>query len=157
MGSKGIRVYYIGHLEKQADYNRPCDGTANRAKGHSLSYKIMGKIEKTKKSKRQAFRFSCDSHPVIYKTAFEDGEASLENISTTGCALREPTVPLSLEEKVLVCIDLGEEVEKIEATGRVVRQDEKITALQFSLIEADTVKFIQTHFFKVLREQKQSP
>jgi|GEM_PF-2197483 len=116
----------------------------------------MGKSEKSKKSKRQSFRFSCDNHLVSYKTAYEDGEASLDNISTTGCALRNLTVPLSLEEKVLVCIDLGEEGEKIEATGRVVRQDENITALHFSLIEADTVKFIQTHFFKALREQKQT-
>ncbi len=112
---------------------------------------------RAKKSKRQAFRFTCDTLSVTYKTAYEDGEAGLDNISTIGCALREPTVPLNVEEKVLVSIDLGQDVGTIEATGMVVRQDEEITALQFSLIEAETVKFIQTHFFNMLREQKKTP
>ncbi|MBM9514368.1 PilZ domain-containing protein [Desulfobulbus marinus] len=89
-----------------------------------------------------------------YRTRFDDGEAVLRDISTSGCALSSVSVPVVLREKVLVMLTLPEEKEKIEATGIVTRVDADTFAVAFTLIESATVKLIQTFFFKTLRNKK---
>lgn len=88
-----------------------------------------------------------------YRTRFDDGEAVLLDISTSGCALSSVSVPVVLQEKVLVILALPGENEKIEATGIVTRVDADNFAVSFTLIEAVTVKLIQTFFFKTLRNK----
>lgn len=106
-----------------------------------------------KRSRRKAYRFSGDRLPVLYKTRLDDGEAVLRDISTSGCALSSVTVPVLLQEKVLVILVLPGENEKIEATGIVTRVEADNFAVSFTLIESATVKLIQTFFFKTLRNK----
>ena len=58
------------------------------------------------KSKRKALRFRCRKEPITYRTAYEEGEALLKNISTDGCALEWATNPPELDERVLLRIEL---------------------------------------------------
>ena len=101
-----------------------------------------------KRSRRKAYRFFGDRLPVQYKTRFEDGEAVLRDISTSGCALSSVTVPVLLQEKVLIILVLPGENEKIEATGRVTRAEADSFAVSFTLIELASVKLIQMFFFQ---------
>ena len=106
-----------------------------------------------KKSRRKAYRFFGDRLPIQYKTRFEDGEGVLRDISTSGCALSSVTVPVLLQEKVLIILVLPGGNEKIEATGRVTRVEADSFAVSFTLIESASVKLIQTFFFQALRHK----
>ena len=101
-------------------------------------------------SQRSAFRFRCSREPVTYRTAYEDGEALLKNISTDGCALEWATNPPELEEKILICIELENERE-VEIQGRVVRVEDADFAVEFLLAEPATKTLIRTYFARKLR------
>lgn len=103
-------------------------------------------------SKRAAFRFPCSHHRVRFKTAYEDGEASLLNISTDGCALQSPSVPLAVDEKILITIEPEGQEESFEARSRVVRVEEDVLGLQFTLLEIATKTQIRNYFSKKYRE-----
>ena len=83
------------------------------------------------KSKRRALRLPCGRHQVSYKTAYDAGEAVLLNVSTVGCAFEQPSLPLSMQEKVLVSIALLGEDSVIQAQGVVVRVENGLTAIRF--------------------------
>jgi hypothetical protein len=103
-------------------------------------------------SKRAAFRFPCHHHGVRFKTAYEDGEAKLLNISTDGCALQSPSVPLSVDEKILITIVPEGQEGSFEARSRVVRVEEDVLGVQFTLLEISTKTQIRNYFSKKFRE-----
>ena len=107
-----------------------------------------------KKSRRKACRFFGDGLPVQYKTRYDDGEAVLRDISTSGCALSSVTIPVVYQEKILIILVLPGEKERVEATGRVTRVEDDHCAVSFTLIEPVTVKLIQVFFFQALRNKK---
>ncbi len=119
-----------------------------------LSCEAMKTSHAQKRSKRQAYRFPGDNLSVEYKTAYDDGKALLSNISTTGCAIKQTSVPLMPQQKVLLVIEAEELEESLEATGMVVRVESGITAVQFTLIEKEEAKNIQVFFSKKMREMK---
>jgi len=101
------------------------------------------------KSKRQAFRFRCSREPVTYRTAYEDGEALLKNISTEGCALEWSTNPPEIGERILLRLELdGQEV--IEIQAQVVRLEENDFAVKFLIIETAAKRAIRNHFARNL-------
>ena len=101
-------------------------------------------------SQRSAFRFRCSKEPVTYRTAYEDGEALLKNISTDGCALEWATNPPELEEKILLCIELEGERE-VEIRARVVRVEDGDFAVKFLLAEPATKTLLRSYFARKLR------
>lgn len=103
-------------------------------------------------SKRAAFRFPCRHHRVRFKTAYEDGVASLLNISTDGCALQSPSVTLAVDEKILITIEPEGKEESFEARSRVVRVDDDVLGVQFTLLEMTTKTEIRNYFSKIYRE-----
>jgi len=105
------------------------------------------------RSKRSAFRYTCTDQMIGVKTSYEDGEACLINISTDGCAFEETTVKLSLAEKVLISLQLGDEGSLFEAAGMVIRQLEGCCAVQFSLIEPEAKVDLRNYFSKQLRKK----
>jgi hypothetical protein len=106
------------------------------------------------RSRRKALRIPGKNLRVFYKTAFEEGEGLLRDISTIGCALTEPTIILQPGEKLLLSIRLPEENNTIEAQGRVVRVEEAdLIAVHFTLIEAEDQYLIRHHFAKLRREK----
>ncbi len=97
------------------------------------------------KSKRQAFRFRCSREPVAYRTAYEEGEALLKNISTEGCALEWSTNPPELGERILLRLEFdGQEV--IEIQGRVARVEGNDFGVKFLIIEPAAKSRIRKHF-----------
>ncbi|MBT8334824.1 MAG: PilZ domain-containing protein [Deltaproteobacteria bacterium] len=96
--------------------------------------------ETTKRTKRQALRFVPEQHKIRYRTEFEDGDATILNISSSGCALCETTTRLSLDEKILIVLKLEEDKDPIEVSARVVRTDEQCTAVKFHFISEENRK-----------------
>jgi hypothetical protein len=112
---------------------------------------LLMKIRDTRlKSKRQALRFSCRKEPITYRTAYEDGEALLKNISTDGCALEWATNPPELGEKILLRIELEEEGQTVEIRARVVRVEGSDFAVQYLLIEPTAKSLIRSYFSRKL-------
>jgi hypothetical protein len=105
------------------------------------------------KSKRFALRYPCGHQTVGYKTAYDAGEAVLLNVSTVGCAFEQPSLPLSMHEKILVSILLPEENLVIEAQGVVVRIEDRCTAIRFTLLEHEDQIQVIKYFSKMMRKK----
>jgi c-di-GMP-binding flagellar brake protein YcgR len=104
------------------------------------------------KSKRQALRFTAPGHSIRYKTEFEDGSASIENVSTGGCAMSGLDVPLSFEEKILLLLELSEEI--LEIGAKVIRVEDNAVAVQFTDITEEYSSKIIKYFAQKQREFK---
>lgn len=102
-------------------------------------------------SRRGALRFRCRKEPVAYKTAYEEGEGLLTNISTDGCAVEWATVTPEMHDKILLSIELENGDSPIEAQARVVRVEENDFAVQFTLVEPETQSMIRKYFAGKLR------
>ncbi len=105
------------------------------------------------KSKRRALRFPCGNQPVSYKTAYDAGEAVLLNVSTVGCAFEQPSLQLSIDEKILISIALVGEDSVIQAQGVVVRVENGVTATRFTLLEAEDKDMIIKYFSRMIRKK----
>lgn len=104
------------------------------------------------KSKRQALRFTATGHPVRYKAEFEDGKALIENVSKGGCAMSALDVALSSEEKILLLLNLDEDI--LEIGAKVIRVEDGAVAVQFTDITEDYGEKIVKYFAKKQRESK---
>lgn len=105
------------------------------------------------KSKRCALRYPCSHQPVSYKTAYEEGEAVLLNVSTAGCAFEQLSLELSMHEKIIVSIALPEEDLVIEAQGIVVRIEDSFTAIRFTLLESEDQMQVIKYFSEMMRKK----
>jgi len=108
---------------------------------------------RSRKSKRNALRLSCNGHLVTYKTAYDEGQGRLINISSGGCVFESATLPVSVQEKVLISIKLEEKENMVEAKAVVVRATEDQFAVKFILIEPSTQSLIRTYFTQQLRRK----
>jgi len=104
------------------------------------------------KSKRHALRFPCGHQSVSYKTAYDDGEAVLLNVSSAGCAFNQPSLQLSMHEKILVSIPLQEKNSVFQAQGVVVRTEHGVTAIRFTLLEPEDQKQVVKYFSQMMRK-----
>ena len=105
-------------------------------------------------SKRLSLRFKAGDHKLCFKTEYEDGTGKLENISAGGCALREVDISLTIDEKILLIINLDNQDDIIEAGAKVVRGEENRFAVQFTDISEENKQRIVKHFASVQRKQK---
>ena len=105
-------------------------------------------------SKRLSLRFKAGGHKLCFKTEYEDGTGKLENISAGGCALVEVDIPLTINERILLIIDLDNKDDKIEVGARVVRGEDSRFAVQFTDISEENKQRIVKHFASVQRRQK---
>ena len=86
-----------------------------------------------------------------FKTEFEDGQGVIENISAGGCALKDIDVKLTLNEKILILLELDQADGEIEIGARVVRQDKGGVAVQFSDISDDNKQKLVKYFARIQR------
>jgi hypothetical protein len=105
------------------------------------------------KSKRLALRFPGSHQLVNYKTAYDTGEAQLINISTSGCVFLELTLPLSMQEKILVSIAFPDEDYIFQAKGVVVRVEDNCTAICFTLVEPEDQAQLRRYFSRQMRRK----
>lgn len=83
-------------------------------------------------SKRGALRFRFkEEFQVSYKTAYKDGEALLVDVSTGGCAVRKPSEPVSVDEKILLSFIIQNLDEPLEIQSTCVRLDSDGFAVRF--------------------------
>ena len=83
-------------------------------------------------SRRDALRFRFkEEFWVSYKTAYKDGDALLEDISTGGCAVRKASVPIAVDEKILFSFVVNNLDEPLEIRGVCIRLDGDGFAVKF--------------------------
>ena len=83
-------------------------------------------------SKRNSLRFNIKEEQLVwYKTAYEDGEAFLVNISTGGCSVGKPSVVVTVAEKILFSFDIHTLDEPLEIRAICVRLDVDGFAVRF--------------------------
>ena len=83
------------------------------------------------RSKRLSLRFSIKGQTVSYKTAYDDGEALLVNISTGGCVVQKASVPVEVAEKILFSFDNRNLDQPLEMRASCVRQEGDSFAAKF--------------------------
>ncbi len=105
-----------------------------------------------KSSKRQGLRFSGGGFGFSYKTEFEEGSGELANISAGGCAASHVSIPLALQEKILLILPVEDGGEDVEIGARVIRIDGTITALIFEQIGEESKERIIRFFARRQRE-----
>ncbi len=106
----------------------------------------MSSTPSTIKSRRSSLRFFGDKHPVTYKTEFEEGSATLANISTSGAALEEATPALTMNEKILLNLELFDTENPVEIQAIVVRSEAKLHFVQFMGITSEVKREILKFF-----------
>ncbi len=111
----------------------------------------MTVILNTTKSKRLALRFDGNLQAIRYKTEFEDGEATLANISRSGAALKTATLPLAIDEKILLSVALYESEAPLEVQAVVVRSDKDTFSVQFRGVDEKTKSDILKSFARKIR------
>jgi c-di-GMP-binding flagellar brake protein YcgR len=105
-------------------------------------------------SKRSALRFNGYNKPVRYKTEFEDGQATIVNISTGGCALDQTTVELTERERILLTITFDSPDNTVEIQALVVRSEKETAGLQFQRVSEVNKQRILHFFASQAREHK---
>ncbi|WP_163336956.1 PilZ domain-containing protein [Desulfopila sp. IMCC35008] len=105
-------------------------------------------------SKRGALRFDGLKRPVRYKTEFEDGQAYIVNISTSGCALEQATVEFTERERILLTITFDSPDDTIEIQAKVVRAGQETTGLKFQRVSEVNKQRILHFFASLAREQR---
>ncbi len=108
----------------------------------------MSTAQTTIKSRRLSLRFKCNDYPVTYKTEFENGEATLINISTSGAALAGVSLPLSVDEKILLSLELFNTEKPEEIQAIVVRTEEGQYSVQFRGITSEIKREILKFFIQ---------
>ncbi len=106
----------------------------------------MSSTPNTIKSRRSSLRFFGDKHPVTFKTEFEEGSATLANISTSGAALEEATPALTMNEKILLNLELFDTENPVEIQAIVVRSEAKLHFVQFMGITSEVKREILKFF-----------
>jgi len=103
-------------------------------------------------TKRLSLRFKINEQPVKYKTAYEDGEAFLLNISTGGCAVRKARVAVEVGENILFSFDVNNLDEPLELKAVCTRLEDDGFAVRFLGVESQE----ETRIVKIFAELARS-
>ncbi len=106
---------------------------------------------KRKKSKRAALRFKLAEKPITYMANGQLGQAILQNISTSGCAVTKSSTHLTKNDQVLIVIELTEGDRPLELKGRVMRAGDAAFSVQFTDLEESFVSHFSTMLATELR------
>ncbi len=105
------------------------------------------------KSRRKEFRYSTFQIPVSFKTAYEEGNALLINISTGGCALKDVSPCLNPKEFFLLTIDPDDLERPIEAKAVVLRVNGDTVAAKFIIIATSSQNLLRSYFAQKTRNK----
>lgn len=107
--------------------------------------------QKVKKSKRAALRFKFTNKPITYMANGQLGQATLQNISTSGCAVIKSSTQLTKNDQVLIVIKLTTCDRPLELKARVMRAGEAAFSVQFTDLEESFVSHFSTMLATELR------
>jgi c-di-GMP-binding flagellar brake protein YcgR len=102
-------------------------------------------------SKRSSLRFAGFDWLVIFRTEYEDGEARLVNISTGGCALHLVSLPLAIDQKLLVSLILDNPGNPLQMRAMVTRIEADCCGLKFQHVEESAKRKLVRFFAKETR------
>lgn len=108
-------------------------------------------------SKRTALRWSGLNRQLTYKTDYEDGEARLVNISTSGCAISNTTTELRIDQKILLTITLDAPEQQIQTRALVIRKETEGFGLQFLHLAENIKQQLFRYFAIENRRMKSKP
>lgn len=112
---QGYKPFYVSTLEEAEE-------------------KLTGSI------KRNGLRFRINSQHIKYTINKEEGEGYLLDISTSGCKVQKPTLPLSADKEISITIPFHQDHEtplSFTISAKVIRvQDDKV-AFQFVDLDDD--------------------
>jgi len=103
------------------------------------------------KSRRKEFRYSKFKIPVSFKTAYEEGNAQLVNISTGGCSLKDVSPCMTHKETFLLTIAPDDIERPIEAKALVLRVKGDTVAAKFIIIAPSSQNLLRSYFAKKTR------
>jgi Tfp pilus assembly protein PilZ len=107
-----------------------------------------------KQSKRAAFRFKFGNKIVSYMAKGKLSQATLQNISTCGCFVTNNTTQLSVNDQVLIVIELKESERPLELKANVIRIDDNGFSVEFIDIEESFLTEFSTMLAIEHRSQK---
>ena len=90
--------------------------------------------------KRNGLRFQLHQQAIEYMRGDEKGEATILNISTSGCAVESATLQPSVDEEILIQIDFAEEdcsSGLFKSKARVIREKKNTFAAEFMDLDND--------------------
>ena len=114
---------------------------------------IIGKAFSGVSSRRKALRMPGFELEVSYRTEFEDGNAQLINVSTSGCSLKNTTTKLTIKEKVLLSFRIDSLQQPVEIQAMVIRTGESFAGLEFLNVR-ESLKYAILCFFVQKNRQK---
>lgn len=91
---------------------------------------------------------------LSFKTDYDDGEALLVNISTSGCAIRDARPALQTEQKVLVSLALDNPNNPVFIRAHVIRAEGSGYGLQFHHLEENVKRRLVRFFARETRLHK---
>lgn len=103
------------------------------------------------RSRRKEFRYGNFHLNVRFKTAYDEGTATLVNISTGGCALKNLSPLMIANDNFLLIIDPDDIDRPIQAKAVVLRVEGNTVAAQFTLISTDAQNALRNYFIKKQR------
>jgi c-di-GMP-binding flagellar brake protein YcgR len=110
--------------------------------------------KETTTSKRGALRLSGYDRPLSYRTDYDDGEARLVNISTSGCAIYKTSTELADNDKILISFALEDPKAPVQIQATVIRAEGEGYGLQFLHVEDDLKGRLIRFFAQENRRQK---
>ncbi len=110
--------------------------------------------KETTSSKRGALRLSGYDRPLSYRTDYDDGQARLVNISTSGCAIYKTSTELSDNDKILLSIVLEDPKSPVQIQAIVIRAEEDGYGLHFQHMDDELKGRIIRFFAQENRRQK---
>jgi hypothetical protein len=94
----------------------------------------------TNSIKRNGLRFHIHRRQIGYRVDQEEGKGDLIDISISGCAVLEPTVPLSIAKDITLFIPLHQDQDApatLTIAAKVVRIQDNMFATQFLALDDD--------------------
>lgn len=109
------------------------------------------------RTKRDSLRFKAKGYILHFKTAWEDGEASVDNISAGGCLFESVSLDLSPGEKILISVEalLEDNITPLEVSGVVLRCDKGKVAVKFMQLSEEKKRVLVKFLAHTLRQREQ--
>jgi len=110
----------------------------------------------TKLTQRNGLRYQIHGHQVEYTVDQEQGQGRLLDISISGCAVQEPTLPVSMEQELLIVIpiDHGNDLpDSFTSTAKIVRVEDGLMAVQFLDLDEDQKTQLHNWFAYEVRQE----
>lgn len=110
----------------------------------------------TKLKQRDGLRYHIHGHQVQYTIGQEQGVVDLLDISISGCAVQNPTIPVTMEQElqIVIPIDHGDNLPaSFSSAAKIVRVEDGLAALQFLDLNEDQKTQLLNWFAYEIRQE----